>query len=299
MIQFRDLTLADIPAVKRFFEAYRSRSCDATIGGAFMWRRYFETQVYIDDTLLLFKVMRSPGKIAFLTPYGDVERGLRLIFEYCIANDVSAAFCAVTHRELEYYEAHHQVRDVVFNRTWSDYLYEAERHRTFAGKKLSGQRNHVNKFLKSYDSWSFEPITKENLGEAKEFCFEIENAREKESDTYNAEKEILDEVFEHMDEYGFFGNLLRVDGVIVAMAMGEIIGDTLFVHIEKARRDYFGAYQMMVREFAKAHTDETVCYINREDDSGDEGLRTSKLSYQPCELLHKATVKLYWPEDMQ
>jgi len=83
LIQFRDLTLADIPAVKKFFEEYRSRSCDVTIGGAFMWRRYFETQIYIDDTLLLFKVMRSPGKIAFLTPYGDVDRGIRLIFEYC------------------------------------------------------------------------------------------------------------------------------------------------------------------------------------------------------------------------
>ena len=299
MIQFRDLTLEDIPAVRKFFHEYRSRSCDVTIGGAFMWRRYFETQIYIDDTLLLFKAMRSPGKIAFLTPYGDVERGIRLIFEYCIANDISASFCAVTERELAYYEAHYQIRDVVFNRTWSDYLYEAERHRTFAGKKLSGQRNHVNKFLKTYDNWTFDPITQENLSEVWAFCEEIGRARAKESDTYDAEQAILEEVFRNMDAYGFFGNVLRVDDMIVAMALGEIIGDTLFIHVEKARRDYFGAHQMIVREFAKAHTDDAVCYINREDDSGDEGLRTSKLSYQPCELLHKATIKLYWPEEMQ
>ena len=296
MISFRDLTLEDIPAVRTFFNEYSSRSCDATIGGVFMWRRYFETQIYLEDNLLLFKVMRSPGKIAFLTPYGDTERGIRLIFEYCMAHNVSAAFCAVTQRELSYYEAHHTVREVNFNRTWSDYLYEAERHRTFAGKKLSGQRNHVNKFLKSYDNWTFEPITHENLEEARAFCYEIEMARAKESDTYEAEKEILADVFDHLDIYGFFGNLLRVDGTIVAMAMGEIVGDTLFIHVEKARRDYFGAHQMIVREFAKAHTGNGVEYINREDDSGDEGLRTSKLSYQPYELLHKATIKLAWPE---
>lgn len=296
MIQFRNLTLADIPVVKKFYDRYQSRSCDATIGGTFMWRKYFETQIYVDDNLLLFKVMRSPGKVAFLTPYGDVDRGIRLIFEYCMANDISAAFCAVTQRELPYYQAHYQVREINFNRMWSDYLYEAEKHRTFAGKKLSGQRNHVNKFLKTYDNWSFDPITPENLEEAKNFCFEIENARAKESDTYEAEKEILNEVFDHLDVYGFFGNVLRVEGVIVAMALGEIIGDTLFVHVEKARRDYFGAYQMIVREFAAAHTGETVRYINREDDSGDEGLRTSKLSYKPCELLDKATIKLTWPE---
>lgn len=298
MIQFRDLTLDDIPAVRKFFYEYQSRSCDVTIGGVFMWRHYFKTQIYIDDTLLLFKVMRSPGKIAFLTPYGDVERGIKLIFEYCISNDISAAFCAVTERELAYYEAHYQIRDVAFNRMWSDYIYEAERHRTFGGKKLSGQRNHVNKFLKTYDTWSFEELSSDNIPEVKAFCEEIGLARAKESDTYDAEQDILNELFHHFEEYGFFGNILRVDGIIVAMAIGEIIGDTLFIHVEKARRDYLGAHQMIVREFAKARTNDEVCYINREDDSGDEGLRTSKLAYQPCELIHKATIKLNWPDDM-
>ena len=297
MVTFRDLTLEDIPAVKKFFDDYASRSCDATIGSAFMWRKYFETQIYMDDTLLLFKVMRSPGKVAFVTPYGDMERGFRMIFEYCRAMDISAAFCAVTNRELPYYEEHFKVCDVNFNRTWSDYLYEAERHRTFAGKKLSGQRNHVNKFLKSYENWSFEPVTQENLEEVRDFAIGIQHANQKESDTYEAEKEILHEVFAHYDQYGFFGNVLRVEGEIIAMALGEVVGDTLFVHVEKANRAYHGAYQMMVREFAKAHTDETVCYINREDDSGDEGLRTSKLSYQPCELLDKATIKVFWPDE--
>lgn len=298
MIEFRDLTLEDIPAVRKFFLAYGSRSCDVTIGGAFMWRQYFQTQIYLEENLLLFKVMRNPGKIAFLTPYGDVERGIQLIFEYCVAHQISAAFCAVTERELAYYEAHYQIRDVAFNRVWSDYLYEAERHRSFAGKKLSGQRNHVNKFLKTYGEWTFEPITADNLEEVHRFCREIGHARAKESDTYDAEQAVLDEVFANFEAYGFFGNILRVEGVIVAMAAGEIVGDTLFIHIEKARRDYFGAHQMIVREFAKAHTNDEVCYINREDDSGDEGLRTSKLSYQPCELLHKATIKLNWPENM-
>lgn len=298
MIQFRELTLGDIPVVRRFFHEYQSRSCDVTIGGVFMWRRYFETQIYLEDNLLLFKVMRSPGKVAFLTPYGDIERGIKLILEYCVANNISAAFCAVTERELTYYQAHYQVREISFNRMWSDYLYEAERHRNFAGKKLSGQRNHVNKFLKSYDNWSFETITAENIDEVHSFCHSIGHARVKDSDTYDAEQAILDEVFENLDAYGFFGNVLRVDGTIVAMAMGEIVGDTMFIHIEKASREYFGAHQMIVREFAKAHTNDEVCYINREDDSGDEGLRTSKLSYQPYELLHKATIKLNWPLDM-
>ena len=38
---------------------------------------------------------------------------------------------------------------------------------------------------------------------------EIEHLREKESDTYQAEEEILREVFSNYGDYGFFGNLLR------------------------------------------------------------------------------------------
>ena len=45
--------------------------------------------------------------------------------------------------------------------------------------------------------------------------------------------------------------MLLVDGQIVGFALGEIVGDTLFTHIEKADRDYQGCYQMLVAQFAQ------------------------------------------------
>ena len=71
------------------------------------------------------------------------------------------------------------------------------------------------------------------------------------------------------------------------MSVGEIIKDTLYVHIEKADRSYEGSYQMIVREFARHNVTEDVKYINREEDVGDEGLRKSKAIYHPIELLEK------------
>ena len=87
---------------------------------------------------------------------------------------------------------------------------------------------------------------------------------------------------------------LRAD-LAAGFSLGEIVGDTLFTHIEKADRDYQGCYQMVVAQFAQQFAHEGVHFINREDDAGDPGLRTSKLSYHPVALLEKYTVTVDEP----
>ena len=46
------------------------------------------------------------------------------------------------------------------------------------------------------------------------------------------------------------GYVETADGTPVALAIGELVGDTLYVHVEKARLDYAGAYQAIVSAFA-------------------------------------------------
>ena len=95
--------------------------------------------------------------------------------------------------------------------------------------------------------------------------------------------------------YDLLGGILLVEGEIVGMSLGEVVGDTLFTHIEKADRDYEGCYQMLVAQFAQHFAHEGVHLINREDDAGDMRLRTSKLSYHPVALLEKFTVTVEEP----
>lgn len=68
------------------------------------------------------------------------------------------------------------------------------------------------------------------------------------------------------------------------------MGDTLYVHIEKADTVHTGIYQAVSQSFAQHMINDSVKYINREDDAGDAGLRRSKLSYRPCALLKKYSV---------
>ena len=52
---------------------------------------------------------------------------------------------------------------------------------------------------------------------------------------------------------------------------------------------------MLVAQFAQHFVRDGVHFINREDDTGDLGLRTSKLSYHPVALLEKYTVTIEEP----
>ena len=102
-------------------------------------------------------------------------------------------------------------------------------------------------------------------------------------------------MLDNYQTYDLLGGVLLVDGQIAGFSLGEIIGDTLFIHIEKADRDYEGCYQMLVAQFAQHFAGEGVAFLNREDDTGDPGLRTSKLSYRPVALLEKYTVTVDEP----
>jgi hypothetical protein len=113
-----------------------------------------------------------------------------------------------------------------------------------------------------------------------------------ENDVYNEEYLKTIEVLENYDVYRAIGGLLRVNGEVIAFSIGEILNRVLFVHIEKADISYRGAYQVINNEFAKHFCTDDILFINREEDVGDEGLRTSKKSYHPRGLLNKYIVKI-------
>ncbi len=99
------------------------------------------------------------------------------------------------------------------------------------------------------------------------------------------------EILKNYGAYGMSGGLLRAQGKVVGFSMGEVYKDTLYIHIEKADTAYRGSYQVLLNEFVKRFGAGTA-FVNREEDVGDEGLRISKLSYHPCEILKKSIVRI-------
>ncbi len=92
------------------------------------------------------------------------------------------------------------------------------------------------------------------------------------------------------DELEMTGGVLTAGGKIYGFAMASMINETMMdENIEKAESDEPGAYPMVCREIAKMMKAKypSLTFVNREEDTGDEGLRRSKESYYPVMLLEK------------
>lgn len=291
-MDFEPLKLEHIKLLRPFFEKCSNRLCDCTVGGTFMWRDYFKTKFAIADNVLYLKVLDLEGRTAFAYPIGgDGDAPVNKILDYCRENSIVPEFCMVAKENLETLKKMMPEAEVYSERSWFDYLYNAEDMKSFAGRKYSGQRNHINKFLRLYENWNYEEITPQNADEVRQFMNLFIEADNGESRTLTEGNLKTVEILENFEVYGLLGGILRVDGKMVGMFIGETVGDTLFIHTEKCLREYEGAYNMLVRETARQFATDGIAFINREEDDGDEGLRTSKLSYHPCELLEKYAVR--------
>ncbi len=273
-------------------EPYISRSevsfCDISLGVRFMWGDEFVIEYAIYNDTLIMKETSPDYSDAFYYPMGsDIDGALGQIEEYCIKNNMPLKFCCLDNRVAAILSKRYHSVKIYNDRDWSDYIYDAEKFKTYSGKKFSGQRNHVNKFKRLYPDYSFKVIEREDFSRIKEFLDEFNSKTEFLRWSEAVEQKKVFDLVENMFELGQVGGLIEIGGKVVAFSVGEVVGDTLIVHIEKALIKYEGIYPTMAQEFAKAFAVSGIKKINREEDCGDTGLRISKLQYQPIEVKEK------------
>lgn len=289
MIQFTKLG-EDVINIKKYIDSAQISFCDISIGMKYMWRDYYVVDYAIVNDTLIMKETAPDYSNVFYYPFGkDVDGALKLIEEYCKAKNIPLVFGCVDNERASYLAERYEQVVIECDRAWSDYIYSADKFKTYSGKKLSGQRNHVNKFKRLYPNYCFKVMAEQDVPKIKAFISEYENSKTL-SIGAKDECERLNDYLDNMFNLGQLGALLEVDGKIVAISIGEIVGETLIVHIEKALTEYDGVYPTMASEYAKAFAVEGVKYINREEDCGEQGLRTSKLQYQPLEIKDKNMV---------
>ncbi len=293
MLTFDPITADNICKTAEYFKYKISRTSDYTIGAMYMWRDFYQSSFTIFDDMILYKV-KFLNRTSFTFPVGggSLQKAMDAIREYCLEQNIPMWFCTVPEEAVSILvKEYGGTQPCTSNRDWADYLYLANDLADMAGRRFSGQRNHINKFKKLFPDYSYHRITPENTTRVIDFLMDYEKNHAKEASLAQEELTRTLELIPYLEKFKLPGAFIEVDGVIIAMSIGEIVNDTLYCHIEKANRDYPGSYQMIVKEFSSdMRNSYGIQYINREEDVGDLGLRTSKLSYHPVALLDKYCV---------
>lgn len=284
-LDFKQITLSDVGALRPYLRA-QYRSCDYSVLGVFMWADRFGYEYKTEDGVLFMRERsRHGGEYDYLLPTGEGSLCDRV---RALREAVGAGLTMSLVPEDALGELRQEFSfTAVEEPDIADYMYKAEDLAYLAGKKYSKKRNLIHQFEKLYPDYTLEPITNENARRIAECCaHDWSDAGLSELAIY--ENDHTREVLEDFAAYGCTGYALHVGGEIAAFCIGEVMGDTLIVHIEKGKREYKGAFQMINCLFAKTELERCgIQYINREDDVGDEGLRRAKQSYFPEYMLKK------------
>lgn len=292
-MKFKSLTLSDIDSVRPFLTKVHTKTCDFSIGGMFMWRDYYSIEFSIESKALYSRLHAEDGRIFYNIPLSD-DISLSLDYLICLLRHEkeSIRFCTVPEPFIPLFRKICPVVSVKEQSDLGDYLYAANDLIELKGRKYSGQRNQIQQFLRNSDSWSFEEIHPDCINEVLDF-FHSSYLPSAGSGRFEAEENAkVTEVLTHYQSYGMKGGILRANGQVAGFSMNETIGDTLFTHVEKASRTIKGAYQMLVNQSAKMFVTDSIRFINREEDMGDPGLRTSKKSYHPITVLKKYVIEV-------
>lgn len=288
MLDFKPIQVKSAARLRKYYSQCTYRLCEYSVGVKLMWRQHWHPEFAESSGCLVVRNHSSHLGSIFDYPVplpgeGDIDAALDEIDAWCVEHGTAPVFGVVPAEEREHLMERYPYTVVDNDRLWQDYLYRAEDLITFAGRRYSGQRNHINKFRKLYPEAAYRELTEADSEAVEAFWEEFHQIFNKEDALAKKELCYARKLMRQVGKRWVKAGAIELDGKLLAISLGEICGDTLVCHIEKGLPQYEGVYPAMVQSFAAAHG-EGLRWINREDDAGDRGLRTSKLQYLPAFL---------------
>ena len=292
MLQFQELTAEHGAYLRPYYERCDYRLCEYSLGVKLMWRGHLHPAFDEAAGCLIIRNLIDGDTVfdyPIPGPEGDTDAALTAIEGYCAAKGLPLSLSVVPEDKLPGLCLRYPRFRVTNERGWKDYLYHTEELASFAGRRYSGQRNHINKFRRDYPDAEFIPLTDPEDPRLAAFWADYEAEFHKTGPLAVKELELAREMFSLLRTGWFCAGGMLAEGRLVAVCLAERCGPTLVDHIEKALYSHAGAYPALVQAFA-AYYGQDCLWCNREDDARDKGLRTSKLQYLPRELGGKVRI---------
>jgi len=289
---FIEVTQADIPLLEKYAQCAAYEESNHNIVNMFQWKEQYPLwQFHTDHYLLLLGVHK--GKLFSYMPLCKPEYfSEALLKAQSIFKENGIPFELSCFTE----EGRALARKVFPNMIGiaeaeaSDYIYEADKLRTLAGKKLQKRRNNYNNFIHGYDGrWSYEAMDETNVHEVKAY---LESWKSEDDDEYLRYE--INGTFAVLDLFGklpYRGGVIRIDGVIKAFIIASQPTKRMIqINIEKAEPSIRGLYQAIEKHFLMENFTEAE-FVNREDDMGLESLRAAKQALNPCCMIAKYRIR--------
>jgi len=302
-MEFSGCTLVsadDAPLYNKFFQLSRTEISDSCLNSRVAWNSGFAYhKAVIDDTLCLVSDGGDFTTPHMTWPVGAMdeatlqrivdtlspifaERGWTMRMMYIDEANLPLV------RALQGYEA-----KITCNPDFSDYVYLVEDLRNLSGKALHGQRNHINRFMRTYPDYRYSSISTDDRDEAlalvRTWCEEKDLDC---MDLTNSDYRAVRQLFVDFEKLDVRGGAIRLGGQLVAFSLASLMRpDMAVIHFEKADASIRGLYAA-INKFVLDHEFADVKYVNREEDMGIRGLRKSKRSYGPVHMVDKYEVTL-------
>lgn len=288
------LTIHDQHFFRTYLWEFQPSISELTFTNLFMWRNHYRFKwTMLNDTLLILAndtadpyYFQPVGK----RPFKDVIlKALYWLHDEC---KVASPYFDRTDRETA--DECSSTSDFTIEplRDHFDYIYNTNNLISLNGRNYHAKRNHLNRF-KSENHFTYRQLTSDLIDQCIEFSdkwcqlyqCESNNALQAE---WNAIRDALCN-FKHLQ---FTGGVILINDNVEAFALGELLNkSTAVIHIEKANIAFHGIYTAINQLFCE-HNWKSTLFVNREQDLGDEGLRTSKNSYHPHKLVEKFRISL-------
>lgn len=163
-------------------------------------------------------------------PICDVENGVELLREHCRETGDKLQFFGVGEEYVELFCKRLNAKNPVELEKWADYLYDARALTELVGKKYNAKRNHINKFRKTYPQAEFKDFKKADR--EKVLAFLEKYSKNDLTASYFYDKNEVALLVENWRDGEYPAGYMEIDGEAVGFTVGDIVGDTLFVHVE-------------------------------------------------------------------
>ncbi|MCR4784734.1 MAG: phosphatidylglycerol lysyltransferase domain-containing protein [bacterium] len=288
MLDFKSITLAEKQLFRRYVR--NSRSAYNSFMYWYAWAVDDRIVYAEDEEAVYLKSYYLAGKNAYLTPFLKDP-------QYSIASSLSKIQQLLEPDQFIWVpqDAKDKIeRDCPglmrfeVQRDFAEYIYRTQDLINLEGHAYRSKRNRISSFGRKHPNLVYQDYEPRFYEE----CLALDRAWKSHKPldigekveggaTRSIEYRALERALKSVEAVGAKACVITENGRVAGFTLGCMASeDMVVIHFEKCHPEYRDMYAWMSHEFLQRCWS-GVTYVNREEDLGEQGLRTSKLSYNP------------------